>query len=58
MKRLLDISEVILLCILSQDNLPLPPTEILQTFADISISRQQLGYNPETDIQDGMLIRY
>ena len=36
------------------DDLPLPPTEILQTWADIDVSRHHLGFNPQTDLRTGV----
>nr|XP_006818791.1 PREDICTED: UDP-glucuronate 4-epimerase 4-like [Saccoglossus kowalevskii] len=32
---------------------PVPPSELLKTYADISLSRQLLGYNPTTSLKIG-----
>jgi UDP-glucuronate 4-epimerase len=36
------------------ERLPLQPGDVPQTFADIAKARQLLGYNPETQIEDGI----
>ncbi len=36
-----------------QEKLPLPPTEILKTWADISTSTRLLGFDPQTDLKTG-----
>ena len=41
---------------LSQEKLPLPPTEILKTWADISTSTALLEFNPKTDLKTGKWI--
>jgi UDP-glucuronate 4-epimerase len=33
---------------------PMQPGDVPQTFADISKARQLLGYNPQTQIEDGI----
>ena len=49
-----DISWVIKrMYLLLQEKLPLPPTEILKTWADISTSTALLGFNPKTDLKTG-----
>ena len=35
----------------------MPPTEILQTFADITTSTQLLGFKPLTDLKTGMFFQ-
>jgi len=36
------------------DRQPLQPGDVPQTFADITKARQMLGYNPQTQIEDGI----
>ena len=36
------------------EHLPTPPSEPLETFADISKARALLGYNPQTTVEEGM----
>jgi UDP-glucuronate 4-epimerase len=35
---------------------PVPPTEVSVTYADLTKSRELLGYDPKTKIEDGMKI--
>ena len=42
-----------ILIIIFQSELPLPPTEILRTWANITESRRNLGFNPQTNLVDG-----
>ena len=41
-----------------QKKLPLPPTEIIQTWADISESRKYLHFNPTTSLTEGLIWFY
>ncbi len=36
------------------DRQPLQPGDVPQTFADIAKARQLLGYNPQTEIEEGI----
>lgn len=36
------------------DRLPLQPGDVNQTYADVTKAKQQLGYDPETDISTGL----
>lgn len=36
------------------DSQPLQPGDVPQTFADITKARRLLGYNPQTQIEDGI----
>jgi UDP-glucuronate 4-epimerase len=36
------------------DSQPLQPGDVPQTFADINKARRLLGYNPQTQIEDGI----
>jgi UDP-glucuronate 4-epimerase len=36
------------------DYAPLPPGDVLRTFADIETSRRDLGYSPKTPIEEGL----
>jgi UDP-glucuronate 4-epimerase len=36
------------------DRQPLQPGDVPQTFADITKARRLLGYNPQTQIEEGM----
>ena len=36
-----------------QKMLPIPPSEILKTWADISTSREFLGFNPTVNLTEG-----
>ena len=44
---------------LFQQKLPLPPTEILRTWADIRTSMANLGFKPKIDLKEGkVFLRY
>jgi UDP-glucuronate 4-epimerase len=36
------------------DQLPIPPGDVLRTWADISLAQKHLGYQPKTDIRTGV----
>ena len=36
------------------DRQPLQPGDVPQTFADVTKARRLLGYNPQTQIEEGM----
>jgi len=36
------------------DRRPVPPGDVRQTFADITRSKNELGYNPQTDLPEGL----
>lgn len=42
-------------CIPVQDRLPLPPSDMVLTFADITTSKKVLGFSPRTSTAEGIL---
>lgn len=44
-----------IVCIPVQDRLPLPPSDMVLTFADITTSKKVLGFSPRTSTAEGIL---
>lgn len=54
LRELISILESALACKATIERLPPQPGDVPQTFADITKARELLGYNPQTQIEDGI----
>jgi UDP-glucuronate 4-epimerase len=55
LNNLINLIEEVLGITAKKKSIPMQPGDVDRTFADITTAKKLLGYNPQTDMRDGLL---